>query len=179
MAEEPIPDVPAEPQVERIVDRAPLWQRIVKWAAIAVAALIVLATAAVLGLNTGPGRAFVARQISATTLASGLNFRVGRIDGSLYGALILRDVEVRDTRGAFAHAGQIALDWRPFSYFANRIDIRSAVSPEIKLDRMPALKPVPSDPHAPVLPNINIDVAKLHAGRTAISSDIRRHNRTH
>ena len=68
------------------------------------------------------GHAFIARQISNTTLASGLNFKVGRIDGWIYGAMVLRDVEVRDTKGAFAHASEIAVDWRPFSYFANRID---------------------------------------------------------
>jgi translocation and assembly module TamB len=169
MAEEPVPDIPAEPQVERIPDRAPAWQRVVKWVGITVASLVVLAGAALLALNTGPGRAFVARQISATTLASGLNFKVGRIDGSLYGALILRDVEVRDVKGAFARADEIAVDWRPFSYFANRIDVRSAASPAIKLDRMPALKPVPSDPNAPILPNINIDIAKLDIARIDIA----------
>ncbi|MES2442585.1 MAG: translocation/assembly module TamB domain-containing protein [Pseudomonadota bacterium] len=173
------PDVPAEAPVETvvIVDRAPAWRRVIKWAGIVVATLAVLAGAAVLGLNTAPGRAFVARQISNTTLASGLNFRIGRIDGSLYGSLVLRDVEVRDTKGAFATAREIALDWRPFSYFANRIDIRSAVSPAIKLDRMPALKPVPSDPNAPILPDINIDVAKLDLARIEIGPAVtgRRH----
>lgn len=171
MAEEPISDVPAESAEERlvIVERTPVWLRAVKWLGLVTAGLIVLAGAALLALNTGPGRAFIASQISRTTLASGLNFRVGRIDGSIYGAMILRDVEVRDTKGGFAHARQIAVDWRPFSYFANRIDIRSAVSPAIKLDRMPALKPVPSDPNAPILPDINIDVAKLEIARLEIA----------
>jgi translocation and assembly module TamB len=174
MVETPIPDAPAEPQTERIVivERAPTWQRVAKWAGIVVAVLVVLAGAAMLGLNTGPGRAFVARQISNTTLASGLNFRVGRIDGSLYGALVLRDVEVRDTKGAFATAPEIALDWRPFSYFANRVDVRSLASPLVKLDRMPALKSTPSDPNAPILPDINIDLASIQVGRIEIGSAV-------
>ena len=151
-----------------VVERTPVWRRVVKWGGIIVVTLVVLASAVVAGLNTAPGRAFIARQISNTTLASGLNFRVGRIDGSIYGALILRDVEVRDTKGAFAKAQQIAVDWRPFSYFSNRIDIRSATSPAIQLDRMPALKPVPSDPNAPILPNINIDIAKLDIARIEV-----------
>lgn len=159
-----------EPVEERIVivERRPLWERVLKWIGLAAAALIFLAGLGLLALNTGPGRAFIARQISNTTLASGLNFRVARIDGSIYGALTLRGVEVRDTKGAFAHADQIALDWRPFGYFANRIDIRSAASPNVKLDRMPALKPVPSDPNAPFLPDIKIDVAKLDLARIEI-----------
>lgn len=170
MAEEPIPDIPAEPVEERIVivERTPVWRRVIKWVGITVATLVVLAGAGLLALNTAPGRAFIARQISNTTLASGLTFKVGRIDGSIYGAMILRDVEVRDTKGAFASAREIAVDWRPFSYFANRIDVRSAASPVLKLDRMPALKPVPSDPNAPILPNINIDIARLDLARIEI-----------
>lgn len=171
MEETRAPDRPAEAAEDRVVvvERAPAWRRVAKWGAIVLASLIVLAGAAIWGLDTGPGRAFVARQISSTTLASGLNFRVGRIDGSLYGTLVLRDVEVRDTKGAFAKAAEIAVDWRPFSWFANRIDIRSAVSPLIKLDRLPALKPVPADPNAPILPDINIDVARLDVARIDIA----------
>ena len=69
MEETRTPDVATEQPGERgiVVDRVPVWRRVVKWAGIAVATLAVLAAAAVLGLNTAPGRAFVARQISNTT----------------------------------------------------------------------------------------------------------------
>ena len=87
-----------EPATERVVVRAPLWQRIVKWGAIGIGSLALLAGALLLGINTQPGRSFVTQQINKLVLASGLNFRVGRIDGSLYGALVLRDVEVRDRK---------------------------------------------------------------------------------
>jgi len=174
MTETQVPDVAAEPQTERIVivERTPVWRRIVKWVGIVVGVLAVLAGAAVLGLNTSPGRSFVARQISNTTLASGLNFKVGRIDGSLYGALVLRDVEVRDTKGVFASSREIAMDWRPFSYFANRVDVRSLVSPLVKLDRLPALKATPGDPNAPLLPDLNIDLAKIDLARIEIGSAV-------
>ena len=43
--------------------RRPLWQRIAKWAAIVVVALIVLVGALLLGLNTGPGKRFIVSQI--------------------------------------------------------------------------------------------------------------------
>src|SRR4051794_27457599 len=105
MASEPPP--PTEPEAEApaahvVIERAPLWQRVVKWGAIGVGAIVLLLGALVLGINTQPGRSFVVQQLNKFTLASGLNFRVGRIDGSLYGALVLRDVEVRDTKGTFA-----------------------------------------------------------------------------
>src|SRR4051812_19602412 len=81
--------------------------------------------------HTQPGRDFVAKQINRLTLASGLNFRVGRIEGSLFGAMVLRDVQVRDTRGVFATSPEIAVDWRPFAYLRNHVDIRSLTSPEV------------------------------------------------
>ncbi len=164
------PEAPPEAVTERAIVREPVWRRVVKWTAITVVSLAALAGAALLGLNTGPGRAFVARQISGTTLASGLNIRVGRIDGSLYGALVLRDVEVRDPKGAFGSAKEIALDWRPFSYFANRVDIRSLASPLVKIERLPELKP--GDPNAPTLPDIEIDVAKLDLARIEIAQAV-------
>lgn len=173
------PDTPPEPQAETtvIVERRPAWERVLRWSGVTLGALVVLLGLAVLGLDTGFGRAFVARQISNTTLASGLNFRIGRIDGSLYGALVLRDVEVRDTRGVFASAKEVALDWRPFSYLSNRLDVRALSSPAVRIDRLPALKPVPSDPNAPILPDLNIDVARLDVMRIEVGPGVdgRRH----
>src|SRR5690606_10327025 len=87
--------MPAETVTERVVVGEPVWRRVLKWGVIVLVTLALLAGAALLAVNTGPGRAFVARQISAMTMASGLNIRVGRIDGSIYGAMVLRDVEVR------------------------------------------------------------------------------------
>ena len=169
------PDVPREPVTERVIVLEPMWRRVAKWSGIVVVTLLVLAGGALLGINTGPGRAFVARQISATTFASGLNIKVGRIDGSLYGALVLRDVEVRDAKGAFGSAQEIAMDWRPFSYFSNRVDVRSLASPLVKVVRLPDLRA--GDPNAPTLPDIEIDVAKLDLARIDIAQGVtgRRH----
>ncbi|MEI9850893.1 MAG: hypothetical protein WDN24_08570 [Sphingomonas sp.] len=119
-------------------------------------------------LDTQMGHALVARQINGIVLESGLNLRVARIEGSIYGAVVLRGVEARDQRGAFATADTIALDWRPLRWFSNRIDIRSAASPLIRLARLPALKPVPADPDAPFLPDIGIDVGRLDLARIEI-----------
>lgn len=175
MEEPRVPDVTPEPASETttvIVERRPVWEHALKWGGIALGSAVVLIGAALLLLNTVAGRAFVARQISDMTLASGLNFRIGRIDGSLYGALVLRDVEVRDTKGVFAAAKEVSLDWRPFSWFANRVDVRALTSPSIRVDRLPALKPGPADPNAPILPGINIDVAKLDLTRIDIGPGV-------
>jgi translocation and assembly module TamB len=167
MASEPPP--PTEPVAVEApaAERRTVWRRVVKWGAIAVGTVALLLGLLVIGINTQPGRDFVAQQLGRLTLASGLNFRVGRIEGSLFGAMTLRDVEVRDTQGAFATSPEIGLDWRPLRYVRNHVDIRSLTSPQVRLLRRPALKPS-TDPKAPLLPDIDIDIARLEIARIDI-----------
>lgn len=145
----------------------PLWLRIAQWIGIGVVSIAALLGLAVLGLDTQPGRRLIADQLSRLRLDSGLGFRIGRIDGSIYGAMVLRDVRVRDTKGVFATAQEIRLDWRPFAYIDNHIDIRSLESPEVRLARLPELK-ASGDPNAPLLPDLNIDIARLRVARIDI-----------
>lgn len=168
MAED-TPETVNEPKV--VVVRRPLWRRVAKWTGIALAGLVLAASALLLGINTQPGRRFVADQIAGITLGSGLSFRIGRIDGSLYGTMILRNVQVRDTKGVFATSREIKVDWRPFAYLKNRVDVRSAISPEVKLLRMPALQPS-GDPNAPLLPDLNIDIGRLEIARIDIAKEV-------
>lgn len=164
----PTPETAEQAPVEHVVvESRPLWQRVVKWGAITVTAVVLLLGLLVIGINTQPGRDLVTQQLNKFTLASGLNFRVGRIEGSLFGAMTLRDVEVRDTQGVFATSPEIAVDWRPFAYVRNHIDIRSLTSPEVRLLRRPALKPS-TDPKSPLLPNIDIDIARIEIARIDI-----------
>ena len=100
------------PTAGETVVRRPLWQRVLKWVGIALAALVLLVVAIVLGINTDPGRRFVADKIGGYTTASGLNIKVGRIDGSLYGKLRLSDVRVSDPKGVFLTSPRLDLDWR-------------------------------------------------------------------
>ena len=88
MAEDTLPENTSGAD-EVVVNKRPLWQRVLKWLAIAVAAILLLIVAIVLGINTDPGRRFVADRIGDYTTESGLNIRVGRIEGSLYGEMSL------------------------------------------------------------------------------------------
>ncbi|HWK35119.1 MAG TPA: hypothetical protein VNR91_02555, partial [Sphingomonas sp.] len=153
--------MPAEQAAPAAADARPVWQRIALWGGAGLIGLIVLAAAIVLGLDTQVGRRFVADRIGGYTMANGINLRVGRIDGSLYGAMVLRDVKVQDQHGVFATSPQIAIDWRPFAYLRNHVDVRSLASPLVSVARLPELKPVPSDPNAPILPDLDIDVGRL------------------
>lgn len=172
MVEEAPP--PAE-ETRVIVDRAPTWQRVAKWSAIALGGLAALLLAAVAILDTGVGHRFVADRLAGFTTASGLNVRVGRIEGSIYGAMVLRDVRVSDTKGVFATSPRVEVDWRPFAFLNNHVDIRSARSPLVRIARLPELKP--GDPNAPMLPDIDIDIAKLSVDRLILEAPVagRRH----
>ncbi len=165
---------PAE-ETTVIVERTPTWQRVAKWSAIALGSLVALLLAAVAILDTGVGHRFVADRLAGFTTASGLNVKVGRIEGSIYGAMVLRDVRVSDTKGVFATSPRIEVDWRPFAFLNNHVDIRSARSPLVRVARLPELKP--GDPNAPMLPDLDIDIGRLSVERLVLEAPVagRRH----
>jgi translocation and assembly module TamB len=170
MAEDSAPAVETETVV---IEERPLWQRILKWIGIVVLAIVVLIGLLLVVLNTGPGRRFVADRIANTTMASGLNIQVGRIEGSIYGAMVLRDVRVRDTKGVFLTSPEIDVDWRPFHYLRHsHIDIHSATSHLITMYRKPVLNSTPSQPNQPLLPDIDIDVNRLKVDRLVLGAPV-------
>ena len=155
-----------------VVARRPLWQRILKWILFLVLGLIVLVGVVVLGINTDPGRRFVANRIGGYTTASGLNIKVGRIDGSLYGRMVLSDVRVADPKGVFLTSPRLSVDWRPFAFVDNHVDVRALSTELVTLARRPELKQTPSDPNAPLLPDLDIDVNRLHIGRLVLAKPV-------
>ena len=169
MASEAILPAPERPK------RALGW-RIAKWVAIVLGLLVALVAAFLLWLNTEAGHRFIVDRINNIETTSGLKIRVGRIEGSVYSRLTLHQVTFSDPRGDFASAPRATLDYRPFAYlFGGRIDIRDLDIPEARLLRNPALRP--GDPNAPVLPDISLDVARLHVGRLSVDPRVtgRRH----
>src|SRR3546814_11037421 len=72
---------------------------------------------------------------------------------------------------------KVRLDWRPFAYVRNHILINELTSPLVVLVRPPEMKPVPSDPDAPLLPDLDIDVGNLTVDRLLIGRAVT--GRTH
>ena len=119
-----------------------------------------LAFVLIFGLDTTPGHRFVANQIAGLTFENGMRITVSRIDGSLYGKMTLRGLSVRDPKGEFLFSPEADVDWRPFAYLDNHVDVRTAIARRVILRRVPAFKPAPPS-NAPLLPNIDIDVGAL------------------
>jgi translocation and assembly module TamB len=161
--------------VEVIIRRRHPAATVARWAGAILAGIVLLLGAFLLWLNTDSGRRFLVRQINAFETVSGLQVRVGRIEGSVFGELRLRDLSLADPRGIFFRAPLAEIEYRPLAYFRNHIDIRSLDIPEARLSRLPALRP--GDPDAPLLPDINVDVGRLRIGRLLIDPAVtgRRH----
>jgi translocation and assembly module TamB len=132
-------------------------------------ALLVLALFAF--INTDPGRRFAADRIEALEFANGMKIGVGRIDGSLTGALTIRGFTLSDPRGVFFAANLVRLDWRPFDYLNKHVDIRSLVAPTATLARLPQFKASPPS-DGPLLPDLDIDIGRLKVDRLVIGPSV-------
>lgn len=152
--------------------RTPVWRTVAKWTGIVLVGLVLLVGVLLFALDTGPGKRFLVRQIAAFELESGMKTEIGRIDGSIYGKMTIRDLILRDPKGVFAVSPEVNVDWSPFRYLRGHIMVRSLTSPLIVLARSPEFKPVPTDPNAPLLPDLDIDVDRLKIDRFVLAAPV-------
>lgn len=126
-------------------------------------AALALAAAVPLGLwwlaETPSGRGFVARQVSGTTLQSGISYEVGRIDGSLLSEFELVDVVVRDLDGVLALIPVARVDWEPITLIRRVVSLNRLEVPEVRLLRMWRINP--RDPDEPLLPDIDVRIGRF------------------
>src|SRR5436190_7348283 len=158
-----------------VVVRRGGWRRAAKYAAFALLGIVLLLAAFLAWLNTDPGRRFIVRQINAFETVSGLQVHVGRIEGSVFSRMRLVDLSLADPQGTFFRAPVADVEYRPFAYLRNHIDLRELDIPAARMNRLPALRA--GDPNAPLLPDIRIDVGHLRIGRLLIDPAVtgRRH----
>lgn len=137
--------------------------------ALFVALLVILAAALIL-LDTAPGHRFIVDRIAGIETSSGLKFRIGRIDGSVFGKSELRNVAVSDQQGVFLTAPSLVLDWSPAAWLTNKLSIDSLTAARVTLVRAPHLKP--STKKGPILPNFDIHIGELRIDRLDIGSAV-------
>lgn len=145
--------------------------RILGAVALVLLGLLLLALLALTALNTDPGRAFVARQLARIAPESGLTVAVGRIEGSLYGRLLIRDLRVGDPNGVFATAPLVVLDWHPSSLVRRHVDVDELSAPTVRVLRLPELRPTPPTDE-PILPDIDISVDRLAVDRIILEPPV-------
>lgn len=148
-----------------------VWRRIAIGVAAAAALLLALLAGSMVWLDSSSGRNFAARQIAAFEFENGLNIRIGKIDGSIYGGATLFDVRFRDPKGEFARAPEIRLDWNAFSYFSRGVAINALTAKKLNISRLPAFRAVP-DRGDPLLPDLDIYIKRLQLDRIVFAKAI-------
>ena len=125
--------------------------------------LALLLALALAVLDTAPGHRWIVDRIAGIETSSGLRFRIGRIEGSIFGKSTLKNVAVLDQQGAFFTSPQIELDWAPGAWLYNKLSINSVHADKATLLRLPKLKP--SLKKGPMLPGFDIHIGKLSIDR--------------
>jgi translocation and assembly module TamB len=133
-------------------------------------ALVVLAVAGLVLLDTAPGHRFIVDRIGRIETASGLRIQIGRIDGSVFGKSELRNVAVADGRGVFLRSPSISLDWAPGAWLYNELYVDSLTAERVVLARLPTLKK--TGRQGPILPGFDIYVGRLEVRRLEIGSAV-------
>ncbi|MBJ7437623.1 MAG: translocation/assembly module TamB domain-containing protein [Sphingopyxis sp.] len=137
---------------------------ILRWIGLSLLGLILLFALFLVGLNSDAGRRFVVTQVEKYEFENGMKIGIGRLDGSLYGRMVIRNFTLSDPKGVFLESPEVRVDWRPIRYFANHVDVRSATAATMTMRKLPAFKIVP-DTGEPLLPDLDIDVGALRVDR--------------
>jgi translocation and assembly module TamB len=130
-------------------------------------AIMALATIGLVLLDTAPGHRFIADRISQIETASGLRFRIGRIEGSIFGETRLKSVEVLDRRGVFLTSPEIDVDWSPGAWLYNALHIDRISADRLTLLRKPQLKA--TGRRGPILPEFDIYIGELSIRRLELA----------
>ncbi|MFD1104382.1 translocation/assembly module TamB domain-containing protein [Sphingobium olei] len=162
------------PPSDTVVIRAkrPLWQKIAIGFIGLLIALLLLIGGLLLGLNTQQGKRFLIGQIAALQLESGMKIEVGRIEGSIYSDMVIHDLVLRDPKGVFAVSPRVHVTWKPFRYVNNHISVSLLESPLIVLARSPQFNVTQSDPNAPILPDLDIDIDRMKIARFVLARPV-------
>ena len=159
--------------VENVEERVLAWRQrhpVLRAVAIVLLALSLVLSAAIWMLDSAPGHRLIADRVGALRPSSGLRIHVGRIDGSIWNRATIRDFRLYDDRGLFLEAPELAVDWRPAAWIANKLWIRRATTDLLILHRKPALRP--STRKGPLLPGFDIHVGKLEVRKLRLEPPV-------
>ena len=129
--------------------------------------LLALAVIGLLVLDTAPGHRFIVDRLAQIETASGLRFRIGRIEGSIFGETRLKNVAVLDQRGAFLTSPEIDVDWTPGAWLRNKLYLERVEADRLTLHRLPKLRK--TGRRGPILPKFDIHIGDLKINRLELA----------
>lgn len=147
--------------------RAGRWQR---WLLGLLTGVLLVVAGTLAWLDTAPGHRFLAARIATVRPPSGLRITVDRIDGSIYRRAVLHGVTLADPKGRFLDAPRIELDWWPFAWLSNRLDIDRLAIPQATLHKLPRLNPTRRE--GPILPGFDIRLMQFSVGRLVVAPGV-------
>lgn len=133
-------------------------------------ALVALAGIGLVFLDTAPGHRFIADQLGSYHTRSGLNIKVARIEGSIYGEARLKGVTISDPQGVFLSSPEITLDWAPGAWLYNSLHVDRLESRLVRLERLPKLRP--TGRKGPILPGFDIHLGSLMIDRLELAKGV-------
>lgn len=163
--------VETDERTAKLVGTHSIGRSILRWIGIVLGGLLALALLFLIGLNSDAGRRFVVTQIERMEFENGMKIDIGRLDGSLYGEMRLREFKLLDPKGVFLTSPEIRVDWRPFSFLSKHLNIKSATSQTINLTRLPEFKVTPPS-DTPLLPDLDIDIGTLRVDRFVVGEAV-------
>ena len=132
-----------------------------------VAGLAALLAITLVVVDTDIGHRIVADRINELKPDNGLRFRVGRIDGSLYGQAELVDFRLYDPQGLVLSVPRARLDWSPLGWLDNRLDITALDIPVATFARLPKTRDTGRS--GPLLPKFDIVIGRLAVDRLIVA----------
>jgi translocation and assembly module TamB len=121
-------------------------------------------------LDTAPGHRWIVDRIAGIETSSGLRFRIGRIEGSVFGESKLKNVAILDQKGVFFTSPEIDLDWTPGAWLYNKLYVERLHADRAVLIRLPKLKP--STKKGPILPSFDIHIGELSIDRLEVGPEV-------
>ena len=147
------------------------WRRYLATRSAALFGALLLGIAALFVLiDSQIGHRFVIDRIEELAPRSGLRIQVGRIEGSIYDAAVLRSVVLSDPDGVFMTVPEAELEWRPFAWLKSGLDVKKLVLRRGELTRLPKLRP--GDPDDPILPQFDIRIDRLEVDNLTIGKAV-------
>ena len=131
-------------------------------------ALAIVAGGVLLGGNTDPGRAFIARAVSGL---SGGQVRISGITGHLPDDFRIGQIEIADVDGVWLRGSDLALGWSPRRLLAGEFAVQALTASHIAIVRLPASRADGSGGGLPGMP-LRMELQSLRIDRLDIDPPV-------